>query len=301
MADDLSAWKGGKSSVAATLGPIWFAVDTKQPQISFNQQSGGLYVSTSQALTGTVYSANVLDQTTPFSITAGSSTSYPSLSGSTAAGSHSWSYNLDVSGRPDGALDLTAVAKDEFGLSSTSSFTVTVDKTPPEVVTTNAIQVFSDVNGYSLVGTAKDLTSGVASMTATLHNNYSGANVSSSAILTLNAITGSPDTTGNWSLDFSGLATGSYTLKLTATDKAGNSYSPYGESGITVIVDKDTPVVVMASPLVDGAVYNASSAIPANWTGDRDGRVPRERRHEVRRNDQLRRDFGRLEHRLELG
>ena len=268
VASDDASWKSGKPVATATIGPVWFAVDTHQPQISFDQ-SGGLYVSSNQALTGTVFSGNALDATAPLMITPdGGSTSYPTLSpdASNAGATHAWSYTLSVGGYSDGSQpQVTAVAKDEFGLSATSTFKVTVDKSPPLIATTNPAQFFSDVNGYSFVGTVVDQYSGVSSMIATTKD--SGSNdVSSKAAFTWNAAAGSPATMGNWSLDLSStlLATGTYTVQFTAIDRAGNQ-ADLGP--VTINVDKDLPVVAMSAPLVDGALFNAAFAAPANWTG----------------------------------
>jgi hypothetical protein len=264
VANDLSAYKDGKATVAATIGPVWFAVDSVQPQISFTQ-SGGLYVSSSQALSGTVYSANALDDTAPFVIKVGSgsataaSTFAPAAS---ATGSHNWTYTLDVGGiAADGSLAMTATAKDEFGLGSSSTFTVTVDRTPPTIVISNATQVFSSVNGMSLMGTTKDITSGVASMTATIDG------VDASSLITLNATTGTPNTVGNWSLDLSSAATGTHAIVLHAVDKADNGYSP---ASFNVKVDNDSPTATIDQILgaaVDGAYYSSLSAMPSDWSG----------------------------------
>jgi hypothetical protein len=109
------------------------------------------------------------------------------------------------------------------------------------------------------------VTSGLASMTATVM--LGAVDVTAQTSLTLNAAAGTPNTLSNWSLDLSALATGSYTVALHAIDKAGNTndFAPFA-----AIVDKDAPVATIADVLgspVAGAVYNAASVMPANWTG----------------------------------
>jgi len=261
--------KSGKATVTTTIGPIYFVIDTIQPTISFTQ-TGGLYVSSSQALSGTVSSGNALDPSAPLSFTPeGGSTTVLTASdlapGPSSMGSHTWNYTLDVSHLSDGPVSITATARDEYGLPGSASFVVTVDKTPPVVTVSNAATAFSDINGYLLTGTAKDVTSGLQQMTAVVK---SGAtDVSSSTVFTLSSVTSNPNTMGNWSLDVSGLASGTYTVDLKATDKAGNIYQV---TTFPIIVDKDLPVATVdnaGGQAVDGAVYNAASVMPASWSG----------------------------------
>jgi hypothetical protein len=271
VANDDGSCKNGLGSQAVTMGPIWFAVDTHQPQISFDQ-AGGLYASSSQALSGTVASANALDNSAvsaspqPLLINGAAPTSIadPSLTGS-----HAWTYTLTITGAtPEGPLAMTAVAKDEFGLSATNTFTVTVDKSAPVVSATTPGQghIYSDYYGYSLTGTIRDQWSGVASMTATVRD--SGSSVVAGPTLTWNATASTANTDGSFSLDLSSLSVGSYTVAFTALDKAGNAYT--SPVPISVIVDKDTPTASFDTVLgaaVHGAVYNAAAAMPANWSG----------------------------------
>jgi hypothetical protein len=259
--------KAGLPSAEGVLGPVYFAIDLTAPAIAFDGATEGLYASSSKALTGTVSSTLALDASVPLTFTFNGSTVAAGAIAPAAAipGSHAWGYTLDVSGVPDGNNTLTAAALDEFGVSSTKTIAVTVDKTIPQVATTNAAQCFSDVNGLSLVGTTRDVTSGVASMSATVM--LGAADVTAQTVLTLNAAAGTPNTLSNWSLDLSALATGAYTVSLAAVDKAGNTNNV---AAFPVKVDKDAPVAsiddVLGSP-VAGAVYSASSVMPPNWTG----------------------------------
>jgi large repetitive protein len=262
--------KAGLSSASSTIGPVWFAIDLTPPAISFDGATEGLYVSSTKSLTGAVYSALALDGAAPltFSFNGGAAASPGSLNPvASDSGSHSWGYDLDVGGVADGARSLLATAIDEFGVTSTRSLSVTVDKTAPELVVNEdaPYPYFSDVIGLSLIGTTRDLTSGVASMTATVMRG--ATDVSSQATLTLNAAAGTPNTLSNWSLNLANLATGDYAVSLRAVDKAGNARDV---AAFTIYVDKDTPVASIANALgspVAGAVYNEASAMPADWSG----------------------------------
>jgi len=260
--------KAGLSSASGVIGPVYFAIDLTPPAIVFDGATEGLYVSSTKALSGTVSSGLALDSSAPltFSFNGGAAAAPSTLSpAASSSGSHAWTYNLDVGSVADGSRTLVATALDEFGVSTTRSLAVTVDKTVPEVSVTNAALYFSDVNGLSLVGTTRDITSGVASMIATVM--LGATDVTSQTSLTLNAAAGTPNTLSNWSLDLSALATGTYSVSLRAVDKASNANDV---AAFTVNVDKDTPVVsidsVLGSP-VAGAVYNAASAMPASWSG----------------------------------
>ena len=100
-------------------------------------------------------------------------------------------------------------------------------------------------------------------MSATVLDADGGEHFSSS-MLTLDSNAAAAGSGGGWSLDFSSLVAGTYTVRLTATDKVGNSSTT---SPIEILVDKDIPVLSLNSPLATGAVFNAKSTIPANWTG----------------------------------
>jgi hypothetical protein len=262
--------KAGLGSTSGTIGPVHFAIDLTPPDVSFDGATEGLYASSTKTLSGAVSSNVALDSSAPltFSFNGGAAAAPGSLSpAASSSGTHSWGYSLDVSAVPDGPRTLVATATDEFGVSSTRTLSVTVDKVAPEVSATNAAQYFSDVRGLSLVGTIRDITSGVASLTATVTRG--ATDVSADTVLTLNAAASTPNTLSTWSLDLSDpdLSTGTYSVALRAVDKAGNANDV---AAFAINVDKDLPVATIADVLgspVAGAVYNAASVMPADWSG----------------------------------
>jgi hypothetical protein len=274
---DLSAATGGTMNASGQFVPIYFVIDTVQPQVLVDTSKTSYDKTAKKAhIEGTVSSGNQLADsasgTYPLTLTwsGGSANVSPVIKSAGSTNVWTWSYDLDVSSPAiqDGSFDITATATDEYGLPGPKPFSVTIDRTPPVVMVSNPSQVFSDVNGYVLQGTVTDKTTGVASMTATVLDS-GGVDRYGSDMLTLAAESATADTSGKWTLDLSSLGTGTYTLRLVAVDKSGNSSGAMNGStaSLSIIVDKDSPTIGMDSPLVDGAVFNAAATIPTNWTG----------------------------------
>ncbi len=269
-ASDDAAWKNGVAAASSVVGPVYFAIDTVQPTVRYDQSLSSYdHVAHTMSVGGTISTSNLLDDSAPLTVTwsGGQAAVTPTVRTSGSPNAWNWSYQLDVASIPDGSFSMTSSAMDEFGLSGAINYAITVDKAAPVVTVTNQATVFSEMNGNVLFGTAMDQTTGVSSMTAVVKEVLSGADCSAVAAFTASSGTGNPGSGGGWSLDTTALPTGSYAVALGAIDKVGNSAS---FPTFSIIVDRDLPTAAISAVggnPVDGALYNAASGMSGNWSG----------------------------------
>lgn len=273
---DLGAWKHGLAPVQTVVGPIWFVVDTVQPQMAYDSSATTYNLGNSHlTIGGTISTANGLDPDDTLVLKIGGSPVTLKLGAGVtvkSAGNPNvwdWSHEFDASAIGDGPLAIRATAKDEFGLPGSMDFQVTVDKTPPVISAFNPGTVFSPNNGRILYGPARDATTGVASIEAVVTDSLLAVVDPALAPVSLNLDAATPGSaSGGWTLDTTALPTGSYTIALTARDKTGNTtiLAPF-----VIKVDQEAPVATftdMPGSLIDTTLYCSSvTVMPATWSG----------------------------------
>ena len=144
----------------------------------------------------------------------------------------------------DGSHTLQAVATDEYGNTSSSTNTFTVDTTPPAkpVVTFPQNGSSTKNNPPSITGTAEP----GADITILIDNQYSG--------------TTSADGSGHWSFTLPGpLADGSHAIRASATDAVLNN-SGYSDP-LTFTVDTVPPAVPVVVTLGHGSITNNATPV----------------------------------------
>ncbi len=171
-------------------------------------------------------------------------------------GTSSWSWGAPY--LADGKYSLQAIARDgagNIGRSNVVTFNLgTGDTTPPTALITAPIDTWSYTSLSSATGTASDSV-GVSKVRVRLQRASDSKYWNGSDWSATNADAAASGTT-NWSFALPTLADGSYMLRATASDDAGNS----GSSAVTqFVVDKTAPSVVVIEPR-SGKAY---SSLPA--------------------------------------
>ena len=170
-----------------------------------------------------------------------------SLNGAAAVavtGTSAWSYSLPAT--TDGTFALQFIATDAAGRTATVTRNVLIDTTVP------TLPVFSTTPGayvtssLSVAGTTGDGSgSGVQTMSYRLDG------------VALGVATGTLTGTDNWfgTVDVSGLAEGSHTVTVWATDRAGNLSA---EAAQTFVVDRFDPLVASAAASTQSIKVNST-------------------------------------------
>src|SRR5439155_1312205 len=211
-------------------------------------------------------------------------TTHSATTGSTAA---TWTSNATMptwSSQTDATYTVQAKATDSVGNTFTgTAVTFTLDNTAPATasVTTpangSAFRAASVPASFS--GSAADNNGGVGlnanSTTFTLQrgadNNYWTG--SAWQVAAFNLATTHTATTGNTAVTWTSSATlptwssqtdGNYTVKATATDKAGNTFTG---AVVTFTLDKTNPITASVATPASGSSYGAAS-VPASWSGN---------------------------------
>lgn len=176
-------------------------------------------------VTGNIPTGTTTNDTTPtLSGTAEANSSVAIFEGSTqigtatANGQGDWTFT-PVTPLGEGTHTFTVVATDPQGNVSTSSnsYTVIVDLTPP------AVPVLSSVNDNVAGGTVGNLTAGQVTNDATPTLTGTGVDGSTIHILSNGAEIGTATVIGGaWTFTPTGLADGVYNIRINATDPAGN-------------------------------------------------------------------------------
>jgi hypothetical protein len=186
------------------------------------------------------------------------------FAGQTSIGTDTTSpYSATWSNVPAGTYTLTAVARDQDGLTTTSAsrrVTVTTntgDTTPPTATVT------APANGSTVSGTV--------TISANASDNVGVASVTFRVDGT---VVGSPDTTAPYSVSWntSGAAAGSHSITAEAADAAGNRGTSAAVT-VTIAAANQPPTVSLTAP-ANGATFTApaSITITAN-AADTDGTI----------------------------
>ncbi|GAM10694.1 Y_Y_Y domain protein [Geobacter sp. OR-1] len=178
-----------------------------------------------------------------------------------AIGTTSWSYPWTVgSGSSDGAYTVQSRAVDTAGnpslADSNSSVLVTIDQTLP----TSTIDAIANphLQGHLLqmTGTAGDNLSGVQKVDVTVTDSANNAVTTQASY---------DSATGTWSFQSAQLPDGTYIVKVTAQDKAGNIQLP--PSTVTLTLDNQPPVTTITAAPPDPSNLSAPSfSFSANET-----------------------------------
>ena len=170
----------------------------------------------------------------------------PAGAGSYSGIAASW----DTTGVGDGLYDLHVVVTDNAGNIATSAprANVRVDNTAPTVSVTSPADNANVTGTVTLTDNASDAGSGIQTVTYAYTTNGGSSWTSTPAA---------------W--DTTALSDGSYDLRATATDRAGNATTSARVANVTV--DNVSPTVSFASP-VDTEYVNAASADPKTLTAN---------------------------------
>lgn len=167
-------------------------------------------------------------------------------------------FSVPWSSVPAGTYSLTAVATDNVGAATTSSTVSVTVNAPPTVTITSP--------------TAGAAFTAPASTTISANAADSDGSVSSVAFYANGALIGT-DTTSPFSVPWSGVSAGSYSLTAVATDNRGATTTSSPVS-VTVSVAANVPPTVVLTAPAAGSVFTApaSTTVSAN-AGDSDGTV----------------------------
>ncbi|MBN2875587.1 MAG: Ig-like domain repeat protein, partial [Spirochaetales bacterium] len=163
-------------------------------------------------------------------------------------------YNIqhDLSALGEGVHYIVLNYSDVAGLpGDAKTIYFVVDKTVPTVTITGPLSGSYKNGDFTVSGTADDGTAfhTTTPLIATIKKNSDPATAVSLG-----------GTTENWTIDAAGLESGSYLYTVTAMDQFGKT----GTATVTVIVDKDAPVVTIGTPAADS--WNRGTTLTATGT-----------------------------------
>ena len=202
------------------FGSFLFILDSTPPTVTLTSPASGSVVVAGTTLDLAVSDANMNSVTWT---TGGAPTTLASP------------YDISTTGWADGAYTLRVNATDLAGNLRSANFTVTLDSTPPSVA------LNSPANGSAFrAGTTIDLS--------VSDTNFDAANWTTA---------GAPTTFASpFDISTTGWADGAYTVRVNATDLAGNlAYRSY-----SFVLDSTPPTVALNSPSA-GAVVRAGTTI----------------------------------------
>ena len=197
-----------------------FTVDSTPPTVAMSSPANNSYV-----MAGTTLDLSVSDTNL--------NTVNWTTSGTPAA--FAAPYDISTTGWADGVYTLRVNATDLAGNLRFSSFTVTIDSTTPTVTL-----VSPATGSFVRAGTTLDFAVADTNLNTVVWNN-GGADASLASPYDI--------ATGSW-------ADGAYTVRVTATDLAGNSQ----QRSMTVTIDSTAPTLVLNSP-APGAVVRAGTTL----------------------------------------
>ena len=175
-------------------------------------------------------------------------------------------YSVTWSNVPAGTYSLTAVARDQGGMTTTSSARTVTVTTQSSDTTAPTATVTAPANGSTVSGTvtisanASDHV-GVASVTFRVDGN----------------VVGSADTTAPYSVSWntSGVASGSHTITAEAADAAGNRGTSAAVT-VTIAAAQNQPPTVSLTAPANGATFTAPASITISANAaDADGTIAR--------------------------
>jgi gliding motility-associated-like protein len=222
---------------------ITFTLDTTAPTVTLTDTDSDNLVSTSEVVTITAGFSEAMTATPTISITG----IVTSVIMTPVSGTNSYTFSWDTSSGTlsDGAYFATVSGTDLIGnayVSGTQSITFTLDSTAPTVTITS-----SDSDN-----TVKSADSNIT-VTATFNEAMASApTITIGSAVDNVVLTATSSTTWTYNWDISSIAEGSYTVTVTGTDLAGNTYA--GTDSITLTVDNTVPGVLLVSDNTDSII-----------------------------------------------
>ena len=219
---------------------ITFTLDTTAPTVTLTDTDSDNLVSISQVVTITAGFSEAMTATPTISITG----IVTNVIMTPVSGTNSYTFTWDTSSGTlsDGAYSAVVSGTDLIGnayVSGTQSITFTVDSTAPTVAITS-----SDSDN-----TVKSADSNIT-VTATFNEAMATApTITIGSSIDNVALTATSSTTWTYDWDISSVTEGSYTVTVTGTDPAGNTYA--GTDSITLTVDNTAPGVLLVSDNTD--------------------------------------------------
>lgn len=249
-----------------TSSPVTFTVDTTPvdltaPSVAITTPRDGDTVTTSTpAVTGTAGTAPGDDSEVQVSVASTSPAGGDAGQTLVATVGADGTWSVPTATLADGTYTLQVTQSDAAGnLGTSSAVGVTVASTPSDVQAP-VVSLTSPVNGavvsdaaLTVTGSAGTATGDAATVDVEV---YAGATTSGTPLRTVSGAAG----TGSWSVAVADLAAGTYTLRATQSDTAGN----VGRSQPVTISKIAAPSVASVAPNVLG---QGATAVPVTVTG----------------------------------
>ena len=219
---------------------ITFTLDTTAPTVTLTDTDSNNIVTTSEVVTITAGFSEAMTATPTISITG----IVTNVIMTPVSGTNSYTYAWDTSlgTLSDGTYTATVSGTDLIGnayVSGTQSITFTLDTSAPTVTITS-----SDSDN-----TVQSADSNIT-VTATFNEAMASApTISIGSAVSNAALTATSSTTWTYDWNISSVTEGSYTVTVTGTDLAGNTYA--GTDSITLTVDNSPPGVLLVSDNTD--------------------------------------------------
>ncbi|MDA8763221.1 BspA family leucine-rich repeat surface protein, partial [Flavobacteriaceae bacterium] len=227
---------------------ITFTLDTSAPTVTLTDTDSDNLVSTSEVVTITAGFSEAMTATPTISITG----IVTNVIMAPVSGTNSYTFTWDTSSGTlsDGTYTATVSGTDSIGnayVAGTQSITFRVDSSTPTVtITTN--------DPDNTIKPGDPIT-----ITATFNEAMaSGPSITIGSAVNNQVLTATNSTTFTYSWNTSGVSDGSYTVTVTGTDLAGNTYA--GTDSITIILDSTAPTVTL-SDTDDDNLLSASDTV----------------------------------------
>ena len=227
---------------------ITFTLDTTAPTVTLTDTDSDNLVSISQVVTITAGFSEAMTATPTISITG----IVTNVIMTPVSGTNSYTFTWDTSSGPF-LMELilpTVSGTDLIGnayVSGTQSITFTVDTSAPTVAITS-----SDSDN-----TVKSADSNIT-VTATFNEAMATApTITIGSSIDNVALTATSSTTWTYDWDISSVTEGSYTVTVTGTDPAGNTYA--GNDSITLTVDNTAPTTTLSDTDADNILAVSDS------------------------------------------
>ncbi|MDC1392900.1 Ig-like domain-containing protein, partial [Flavobacteriaceae bacterium] len=252
--DDPSAPSNGtyKATVAGTASAtstaysgtdsITFTLDTTAPTVTLTDTDSDNFVNVSQVVTITAGFSKAMTATPTISITG----IVTNVIMTPVSGTNSYTFTWDTSSGTlsDGTYSATVSGTDIIGnsyVAGTQSITFTIDTSAPTVNITTS-------DSDNTIKPGDNIT-----VTVTFNEAMaSGPRITIGSAVSNVALTATNSTTFTYSWSTSGVSAGSYTVTVTGTDLAGNSYA--GSDKITIRLDSTAPSVTLANSDSDNLI-----------------------------------------------
>jgi surface protein len=213
---------------------ITFTLDTTAPTVTLTSTDSDNVVNVSQVVTITAGFSEAMTATPTISITG----IVTNVIMTPVSGTNSYTYAWDTSSGTlsEGTYSATVSGTDLIGnpyVAGTQSITFTVDSSTPTVTITS-----NDPDNTIKPG--DNIT-----VTVTFNEPMaSGPTISITGVVTNVALTATNSTTFTYSWNTSGVSAGSYTVTVTGTDLAGNTYA--GSDSMEITLDSTPPIVILS-------------------------------------------------------